>query len=283
MGLFSERTLNVDLRNTDPSETQTIQSLLARGADPNTTHKHGKPTPLVQAAAAGIIPTIKVLLDAGANINKVDGRPHRQTPLIAAVSTNQTDVVEYLLSRGAKINGVMHIPPLWELLEAKSLTADTLRMLQFLLDKDADPDIHNIIYERPVKHLVRQFCGWHSMQKAPKSSCKDCQRRPNLLLAIVMLRHYGAKPIEKAYCGAGLEEVYSDILAYFQKQEERGERAAKWLWDCTLGDPMIQTLVGWGLMGVVGSVTGLPGPATSLSGLMGLPEFKDKRGRNIYP
>jgi ankyrin repeat protein len=81
MGLFSEPRLNTELRNTDPYGTQTIRSLIARGADPNTKHKHSKPTPLAQATVAGCIPAMKVLINSGANANKLDGPLHRQTPL----------------------------------------------------------------------------------------------------------------------------------------------------------------------------------------------------------
>ncbi|ORY09324.1 ankyrin repeat-containing domain protein [Clohesyomyces aquaticus] len=278
MGLFGEPKLNTELRNTDPHETQKIRSLIERGADPNTKHKQDKPTPLVQATVAGCIPTMKLLIDSGANVNKLDGPLHRQTPLQAAVSTSQYDAIDYLLSRGANIDGVMHIPPLWELLEAKNLN---LTMLQFLLDRDANPDAKNIITERPVKHLVRQFCGWHSLQKPPKDSCKQCQRRWDLVLAIVLLRHYGAKLIEKNTGGTSVEEVYSDILAYHAKLEERGERAGKWLYDNTLGDPFVQTLMGWMVMGGLGAI-GIPTPASSISGLLGMPEFRDKHGNNVF-
>ena len=273
MGLFGEPSLNTELRNTDPHDTQTIRSLIAQGADPNTKHKHNKPTPLVQATVAGCIPMMKVLIDSGANVNKLDGPLHRQTPLQAAVSACQYDAIDYLLERGAKIDGVMHIPPLWELLEAKDLN---LKMLQFLLDRGADPDAKNIIREHPVKHLVRKFSGWHSLQRAPKDSCKQCQRRWDLVLAIVLLRYYGAKPIQKNTDGTSIEEVYSDILAYHAKLEERGQRAEKWLYDNTLGDPFIQTLIEWMIMSGLGAI-GIPTPVSSIGGLIGLPEFTDVR------
>jgi hypothetical protein len=108
-------------------------------------------------------------------------------------------------------------------------------MLRFLLDRDADPDTENIITERPVKQLLGQFYGCHSLQKAPKDSCKQCQRQSELVLAIALLRHYTARPIEKKTARARIEEVYADIFAYYAELEERGQRAGMWLYDNTLG------------------------------------------------
>ena len=59
-------------------------------------------TPLLFAARDGKVASVKVLLDAGADINLVD--PDRHTPLILALSNGQFDVAGLLIERGADVN-----------------------------------------------------------------------------------------------------------------------------------------------------------------------------------
>ena len=59
-------------------------------------------TPLLFAARDGKVASVKVLLDAGADINLVD--PDRHTPLILALTNGQFDVAGLLIERGADVN-----------------------------------------------------------------------------------------------------------------------------------------------------------------------------------
>ena len=59
-------------------------------------------TPLLFAAREGKVPSAKVLLDAGADINIVD--PDRHTSLILALTNGQLDVAALLIERGADVN-----------------------------------------------------------------------------------------------------------------------------------------------------------------------------------
>ena len=59
-------------------------------------------TPLLFAARDGKVASVKVLLDAGADINIVD--PDRHTSLILALTNGQLDVAALLIERGADVN-----------------------------------------------------------------------------------------------------------------------------------------------------------------------------------
>src|SRR5687767_3522287 len=59
-------------------------------------------TPLLFSAREGKVTGVRVLLDAGADINIVD--PDRHTPLILALSSGHFDVAGLLIERGADVN-----------------------------------------------------------------------------------------------------------------------------------------------------------------------------------
>lgn len=82
-------------------ETDTVQALLAKGADINAKDKDGW-TALIHAAAEGQIDTVKALLAKGADVNVKanDGR----TALMHAVSRGHITAVRTLLTKGADVN-----------------------------------------------------------------------------------------------------------------------------------------------------------------------------------
>jgi ankyrin repeat protein len=77
-----------------------VQSLLARGADPNARNAL-EMTPLLIAAAVGQVPVVQALLRAGA---KLDEPTIYGTPLTFAASSGNTPVARLLLARGAGVN-----------------------------------------------------------------------------------------------------------------------------------------------------------------------------------
>lgn len=80
-----------------------VRLLVDKGADPNRPDKNGF-TPLVFACCFETEP-LRILLDAGADINKVvPGKGCSATPLMAAASDGKTEVVIFLLDRGAYVN-----------------------------------------------------------------------------------------------------------------------------------------------------------------------------------
>lgn len=85
-----------------PQQARLVQLALAAGADVNEGSGYSLITPLMQAARSGDIPTIELLLEAGADVNKRDASG--LTALSWAARENRTEVVRLLLSRGALVN-----------------------------------------------------------------------------------------------------------------------------------------------------------------------------------
>lgn len=71
--------------------------LLAAGADKDELDSHGRATPLGVAADAGNISIVRLLLDAGADVNKA-------SPLYYAAQKGHLEIVELLLRAGADPN-----------------------------------------------------------------------------------------------------------------------------------------------------------------------------------
>lgn len=83
-----------------------IKELLARGAYVDGAFNE---TPLLLAIAYGNIKIVKILLDAGANIEVQLGEEFEEwgisrTPLEFAISFSDSEIVELLLTRGARVN-----------------------------------------------------------------------------------------------------------------------------------------------------------------------------------
>jgi ankyrin repeat protein len=74
---------------------------LAHGGNPNLVVSNGWPhTPLSAAIGPGGLETVKILVQAGANINYAEPIGGN-TPLTMAAGLNQYDIVYYLLEQGA--------------------------------------------------------------------------------------------------------------------------------------------------------------------------------------
>jgi ankyrin repeat protein len=94
--------------------------------------------------------TVRMLLDAGANINERDANDI--TPLIIAITNNHPDVARFLIDRGADITAVDWYgrTALWSAVETRNMDVDNatfvnsidrapyVDLIQLLLDKGAD-------------------------------------------------------------------------------------------------------------------------------------------------
>ena len=79
--------------------TPSMQYLISRGANIN--HEHGAGEGVIHAAShLGYFEQVRILLDAGADIEKRDPQ-WDETPLLKAASAARTDIVLLLLERAA--------------------------------------------------------------------------------------------------------------------------------------------------------------------------------------
>ena len=76
--------------------------LIARGALLEDQQVHGN-TPLMEAAGKGAVEVIRVLIDAGANVNAKGSETH-YTALHRAAETDQSEVAKLLIQAGADVN-----------------------------------------------------------------------------------------------------------------------------------------------------------------------------------
>lgn len=93
----------IDLQGIDKmSEAQVIDVIkagLSQGADPDATRQQVGPSPLHCVCYYGLAEAARVLVDAGADVNK-KGRQDK-TPLMEAASNLNADLISYLVSEGA--------------------------------------------------------------------------------------------------------------------------------------------------------------------------------------
>ena len=94
----SNQTLGVRLATAAHSgNSELVRDLLSQGADANT--HAGLASPLFLAAIGCHVEVVRLLLDAGANVD--EGANYRSTPLICAVERGDAQMVRMLLAAGA--------------------------------------------------------------------------------------------------------------------------------------------------------------------------------------
>jgi ankyrin repeat protein len=107
-------------------------------------------SPLLYAARDGRMDVVRMLLDAGAQINERDANDI--TPLLIAITNNHPDVARLLIDRGADIKAVDWYgrTALWAAVETRNMDVDNatfvnsidrapyLELIQVLLDRGAD-------------------------------------------------------------------------------------------------------------------------------------------------
>lgn len=87
------------------NDNDLVRQLLRDGSDPNTRHASGY-YPLSLAVRWGSVGIVKLLLDAGADVNGVNLNRYKTFPLIENTRNGNTDIASLLLSKHANIDQV---------------------------------------------------------------------------------------------------------------------------------------------------------------------------------
>jgi uncharacterized protein len=110
----------------------------------------GAMTPLLYAARDGRLESAKLLLAAGADIERADA--NAITPLLMAITNNHVEVARFLIDRGANVKAVDWYgrTPLWAAVETRNMDVDSstfengvdrapvLELIGVILDKGVD-------------------------------------------------------------------------------------------------------------------------------------------------
>lgn len=124
-------------------------------------------SPLHYAARDNKVDAARILIEAGANIERRD--PNDITPLLMAIGNNQMEVSRFLIEAGAEINvsDWYGRTPLWQAVEVRNMDFDNgtilnyvdrepvLDLIRVLLERGADPNSQSKEAMPIRKHMLR--------------------------------------------------------------------------------------------------------------------------------
>jgi ankyrin repeat protein len=131
----NEKGFTALIKATEMGHTETVQSLLAAGADPNLDNFESHYSALMMAAYKGDVPTMKVLIAGGADVN-LQFRPNEDNALFAAAAYGQRDAVAFLLDNKASIDAKS--PSRGTPLVASACQAGKFDTARLLVERGAD-------------------------------------------------------------------------------------------------------------------------------------------------
>jgi ankyrin repeat protein len=129
-----------------------VEYLLSKGARIDEKIGQKGVTALYQACFIGSLDVVKVLVDAGADVNLKSTEEY--TPLFIAIQNNHKSVIEYILSKGARVNetnGQYHDTPLHKACESGSL-----EVVKILVNAGADINAVNKQDKIPIDFAVEK-------------------------------------------------------------------------------------------------------------------------------
>jgi ankyrin repeat protein len=161
-----------------------LKDLLASGAPADAFGKDGL-TPLMWAARKGRVETMKILLDAGARIDRRDVHFWGWTPMIHAIHKAQTEAVQLLIERGADVNAAANngLTPLIDAsgecdCQADRSEKDLDAIVTLLLENGADPRSETLDHFNALMSALAS--GRAGVVKALRERAPDLEVHPNL-------------------------------------------------------------------------------------------------------
>jgi ankyrin repeat protein len=139
----------------EAGDIEQVKLLISKGADVNAKNRIGY-TPLHHAASGGHSDVVKLLLDCGADINAKG--TNQRTPLHYAAEYGDEKTIELLLSKGADINAKdsRNATPLC--VAMTSLSDGRREIVDFLVSKGAKvPDFHLASYRGDIAILNKRL------------------------------------------------------------------------------------------------------------------------------
>jgi ankyrin repeat protein len=130
----------------------------------------GGMTPLLYAARDGRLEVARILVTAGADIEKRD--PNDITPLHMAIANDQIETAKFLIDRGAQVNTVDWYgrSPIWQAVEVRNMDVDNstftngvdrepvLELIKLLLAKGADTNVRTA-EAPPIRRFILPTTG----------------------------------------------------------------------------------------------------------------------------
>lgn len=142
---------------------KTLQSLLDSGDSPNGA-RDLKGNPLVMACQLSDLDAVKILVKAGAEIDRSD--PSNVNALYAAIGHNQPEIVSYLLDHGVQVNGRSKYngeTPLFHVLRYHNM-----KLLTVLFKAGADANLRNNDGDTPL--MIASYADDYDLVKFLKAN-----------------------------------------------------------------------------------------------------------------
>jgi uncharacterized protein len=212
---------------------------IVRGGSPDRGRRQpipGAMTPLLYASRDGRMETVRMLLDAGADVNLRDA--NEITPLISAITNNHPDVARYLIERGADVKAVDWYgrTPLWAAVETRNMDLDNgtfensivrapfLELIQVLLDRGADANARTkeVPPVRPEFLRVTASLSW--VDFTGQTPFLTASLAGDVTVMKLLLKH-GADPMIPTFAGTTPLMAAAGVNWVFDQTYDEGQPA----------------------------------------------------------
>jgi uncharacterized protein len=190
----------------------------------------GGMTPLLYAARDGRLDSVKLLIDARADVNLAEA--NAITPLVIALNNNQIAVAKYLIEHGADLNAADWYgrSPVWSAVELRNMDVTNstlahdvdregaLEVLEMLLDRGADPNPRTKEAPPVRRHILPTTTSLSWVDFTGQTPFITAALSGDVTVMRLLLKH-GADPNVTTYAGttalmaaAGVNWVFSQTF-----------------------------------------------------------------------